>query len=155
MLSAAKWGAIVGVAIYLVAQAITFISQATLGAAPADPAHPGILALGCIELLLIVFAFSASGFYAGRETRVAWHGTIAGMVTFAVYDLLLALIPVGAHVTLSSGVASGNQQAIVSIVSIALYLGLAALIGWLGGRPGATRGKALARRAEAASDSPS
>lgn len=155
MRSAAKWGAIVGVTIYIVSQLITFISQVTLGVAPADPSHPGILAMGCLELLLIVFAFSTSGFYTGRETQVAGFGAIAGMITFAVYGLLLALIPIGDHSTLGAAGSSGGQQSVIAIISVALYLGLAALIGWLGGRPGATRGKAIARRAHVAGNPPS
>ncbi len=146
MLSAFKWGALVGVAMYIVAQALTLIGQATLGA-QADLAHPGTLALGCVQLLLIAFAFSTSGFYAGRETRVAGYGAIAGMVTFAVYGLLLGFIPVGSHVTLDAGGTTIGQQIVIGLVSALLYLSIAALIGWLGGRPGATRGQAAARRA--------
>ncbi len=42
MLSAAKWGALVGVAIYLFSQLITIAGDLMLGAgAPADPSHPG------------------------------------------------------------------------------------------------------------------
>jgi hypothetical protein len=152
MLSAAKWGAIVGVAIYVISQAITLIGQAALGPAPADPSHPAKYALGCLDLLLIIFAFSASGFYTGRETRVAGYGAIAGMVTFAVYGLLLALIPIGARVTLGAGAPTVGQQVVVGLAVVAIYLAIAALIGWLGGRPGASRGLASARRANEASD---
>ena len=150
MVSAVKWGAIVGVAIYIVSQAIALIGQAALGPAPADPSHPGKIALGCVDLLLIAFAFSTSGFYAGRETRVAGYGAIAGMVTFAVYGLLLGLLPLGTRVTPGAGGASPGQDVILGVVTIAVYLGIAALIGWLGGRPGAARGKAIARRADEA-----
>ncbi len=147
MVSAAKWGAVVGVAIYLISQAITLLGQAALGPAPADPAHPGKIALGCIDLLLIAFAFSAAGFYTGRETRVAGYGAIAGMVTFAVYGLLLGLIPIGARATLGQGGATLGQDVLIGIITIAIYLGIAALIGWLGGRPGAARGLARTRHA--------
>lgn len=146
MLSAAKWGAIVGVAIYIVSQAITLIGQAAFGPAPADPSHPGKIALGCIDLLLIAFAFSTAGFYTGRETRIAGYGAIAGMVTFAVYGLMLGLIPLGARATLDQGGATLGQDVVIGIITIVIYLGIAALIGWLGGRPGAARGLASARR---------
>ncbi len=147
MLSAAKWGAIVGVAIYIVSQAITLIGQAALGPAPADPSHPGKIALGCVDLLLIAFAFSTSGFFAGRETRVAGYGAIAGMVTFAVYGLMLGLIPLGSRVMLAQGGATLGQDVLIGIITIVIYLCIAALIGWLGGRPGAARGLAAARHA--------
>ena len=152
MLSAAKWGAIVGAAIYIVSQVITLAGQVALGTAPADPAHPGKIALGCLDLLLIIFAFSTSGFYTGRETRQAGYGAIAGMVTFAVYGALLALVPLGARTTFLAGGGTIGQQALVDLFTIILYLGLAALIGWLGGRPGASRGRAAEKRAAPANE---
>ena len=150
MLSAAKWGAAVGVAVYIISQALYFIGLGTLGPAPADPSHPAKYALGCLDLLIIAFAFSTSGFYTGRETRVAGYGAIAGMVTFAVYGLLLGLIPLGARVTPGAGGATLGQDVVIGLITIVIYLGIAALIGWLGGRPGATRGKADAKRTAAA-----
>lgn len=141
MLSAAKWGAIVGVAVYIISQALYFMGLGALGPAAADPSHPGKIALGCVNLLVIAFAFSTSGFYTGRETRVAGLGAIAGMITFAVYGALLALIPVGARVTPGQGGATIGQDVLIGLITIVVYLGIAALIGWLGGRPGAARGK--------------
>lgn len=142
MLSAAKWGAIVGVAVYIISQALYFISLGAFGSAPADPSHPGKIALGCVSLLLIVFAFSTSGFFTGRETGLAGLGAIAGMVTFAVYGLLLTIIPFGARVTPGQGGATIGQDVLIGLITVVVYLGIAALIGWLGGRPGASRGKA-------------
>ncbi len=147
MVSAAKWGAIVGVAIYFVSQAITLIGQIAFGpTTPADPSHPGKIALGCIDLLLIAFAFSTSGFYTGRETRIAGLGAIAGMITFAVYGLLLGLLPFGSHVTPGAGGATAGQDIVLGIITIVIFLSIAALIGWLGGRPGAARGLASAHK---------
>lgn len=147
MRSVAKWGVIVGVAIYIASQVIYLIGQLALGATPVDPSHPGAYALRCLELLLIAFAFSASGFYTGRDTRIAGYGALAGMVTFAVYGLLLGVIPFGARVTPTQTGETLGQAIAVEIVTIGLFLSIAAFIGWLGGRPGATRGKAIASRA--------
>ncbi len=144
MLSAAKWGAIVGVAIYVISQVITIVSQIALGVGPADPNHPGRIALGCFDLLLIVFAFSASGFYTGRETRKAGLGAIAGMVTFVVYGALLAVYSVSGRAELGAGGATLGEKVLIGLVTVLFYLCIAALIGWLGGRPGATRGLARA-----------
>jgi hypothetical protein len=140
MLSAAKWGALIGVAIYLVSQLITFISLTAFGPGPVDPAHPARITLGCVGLLLIIFAFSASGYYAGRETRQAGYGAIAGMVTFVVYGALIALYTYGGRASVASGTL--GEQILVELVSIILYLLVAALIGWLGGRPGASQARA-------------
>lgn len=146
MLSAAKWGALVGVAMYIILQLISIISLSTLGPGSIDPNHPGQITLGCLELLLILFAFSTSGFYAGRETRQAGYGAIAGMVTFAVYGVLLSIYSYGR--TATSGVSGGalGQQVVIELISVTLFLVIAALIGWLGGRPGATQGRARAAR---------
>lgn len=147
MLSAAKWGALVGVAVYIVLQIVSLISLSTLGPGSIDPNHPGQITLGCLELLLILFAFSTSGFYAGRETRQAGYGAIAGMVTFAVYGVLLSIYSYGRTSTSGGGNAGAlGQQIVIEIISVTLYLVIAALIGWLGGRPGATQGRARAAR---------
>jgi hypothetical protein len=146
MLSAAKWGALVGVAIYLVSQVITLVNQVALGGGPVDPNHPGAIALGCLNLLLIIFAFSASGFYAGRETREAGYGAIAGMVTFVIYAALLEVYSVGGRAGLAAGGATLGQQIVIGIISVIIYLFISALIGWLGGRPGAAQGLARARQ---------
>lgn len=150
MLSAAKWGALVGVAVYLVTQLITIISQVAFGSGQMDLNHPGQITLGCLELLLIVFAFSASGFYAGRETRLAGYGAIAGMVTFVVYGALISIYSYGGRMPLGAGGATLGQQIVIALISIVLYLIISALIGWLGGRPGAAQGRARANRLAAA-----
>lgn len=152
MLAATKWGAIVGVAVYIISQAFYFLGVAAFGPNPADPAHPGKIALGCVNLLIIAFAFSTSGFYTGRETRVASMGAIAGMVTFAIYGLLIAVVPVGAQVMPGQGGQTLGQDIVLGLIIVVIYLGIAALVGWLGGRPGASRGLAEARRAAEASE---
>lgn len=152
MLSAAKWGALVGVAIYLVAQLITIVSQVAFGPGQIDLNHPGQITLGCLELLLIVFAFSASGFYAGRETRQAGYGAVAGMVTFVVYGALISIYSYGGRVQPGAGGATLGQQIVIGLISIVLYLIISALIGWLGGRPGAAQGRARANRLAAAKE---
>lgn len=141
MLPAAKWGAIVGVVIYLVSQGITVVNRIALGGAPADPNHPATITLGCLNLLLIAFSFSASGFYTGRETRQAGLGAIAGMITFVVYGALGSVYSVSGRAQLGFGGATLGEQVIIALVIIVVYLCISALIGWLGGRPGAARAK--------------
>ena len=140
MISAAKWGAIIGVVIYIVAQLLAIISDTAFpGALGVN--NPGAISLGCLSLLLLIFAFSASGFYTGRETRIAGLGAIAGMVTFVIYGLLSAIYSVNGRPGAPQSGGLGTTV-VVDVISVALYLGLAALIGWLGGRPGAGRGRA-------------
>jgi hypothetical protein len=152
MRSVAKWGVIIGVASYIVSLAIYYINYLIDGAAAPDPAHPTAVALGCLQLLVIAFAFSAAGFFAGRDSRVAGYGALAGMLTCAVYGVLRTLIPLAPQASSGAAGLTAGQQLAISIISDALILGIAALIGWLGGRPGAARGKAQAARANAASD---
>ncbi|HUY77735.1 MAG TPA: hypothetical protein VMV29_13260 [Ktedonobacterales bacterium] len=140
MLSAAKWGALVGVAIYLVAQVLLLITQAAFPGA-VDVNNPGAVSLGCLSLLLLLFAFSTSGFYSGRETGVAGLGAVAGMITFVVYDALTAIYSIGGHGAQTTTRGGALGAVVVAIIAFLLYIGLAALIGWLGGRPGAARAK--------------
>lgn len=139
MLSAAKWGALVGVATYLISQLITIISDVVLGPGAADLNHPGRITLGCLNLLIIAFAFSAAGFYTGRETRQAGLGPLAGMITFAVYGTLLAMYSFGGRMQM--GGANLGEQVIVGLTTVFFYLMIAAMIGWLGARPGAGRAR--------------
>jgi hypothetical protein len=121
--------------------------------------HPILLAPTCLSLFLLVFAFSAAGFYTGRETGTAGLGALAGVVTLVVqYVLTLvgtALAGVNASATPAAAQQSGNPvaQALASIIAGALVLGLAASIGWLGGRPGAAR--SARRKPQAATAAPS
>ncbi|HLY30701.1 MAG TPA: hypothetical protein VKQ36_06710 [Ktedonobacterales bacterium] len=140
MLSAAKWGALVGVAIYIVSQILAVISNAAFPGAPTVN-NPGAVSLGCLNLMLILFAFSAAGFYTGRETGRAGLGAIGGMVSFVVYAALLAIYSVGGRIIQSQGEGGFFGALVASVIPVILYLGLAALIGWLGGRPGATRAR--------------
>jgi len=138
MLSAAKWGALVGVATYIVAQILLVIADAAFPGGP-NVNNPGAVSLGCLSLLALLFAFSTSGFYTGRETSVAGLGAIAGMITFVVYDALTAIYSFGRETLFATGNVGTLGAALAAVVAFLLYVGLAALIGWLGGRPGASR----------------
>ncbi|MEO7002466.1 MAG: hypothetical protein ABI068_11620 [Ktedonobacterales bacterium] len=156
MLAAAKWGAIVGLATYAVIQLLTLISNDAFPGA-VGPNNPGAVTLGCLSLLIFIFAFSASGFYTGRETRIAGLGAIAGMVTFAIYAALSAIYSVNGRLEINTNVPGGLGAAIlVAGLAFLLFLTIAALIGWLGGRPGAGKlGLARAKAAHLATSSES
>lgn len=156
MLSALKWGGIVGVSTYLLARlGLGLLSAALFGASsPVDLNHPGPFSLACLGIFALLFAFSAAGYFTGRDTLKDGLGAVAGMIAFAFYAALSA-IPLqsgGAQVATSPSTTPSAPhpdpvtQAIVSIVALLLALGLAALMGWLGGRPGAMN----ARRRRAA-----
>lgn len=70
MRAAIKWGALIGAASYLVSGlGLTIIGMLAFGNGPATlESNPGKLTLGCASLFLLLFAFSAAGFFTGRET---------------------------------------------------------------------------------------
>jgi hypothetical protein len=155
--SALKWGALVGLATYLVVDvALTAVGLLAFGSNPADlTTNPGKLALGCASIFLLLFAFSAAGFFAGRETGRAGAGTLAGMVAAASYALLIQVYTpggggVGATASAGGPAVSPVATVVVLVVTVAIYLGIAALMGWLGGRPGAQRSPRRARAAQGA-----
>src|SRR5689334_3393673 len=92
-----KWGVLVGIAAYLVVDlAFTAIGLVAFGNGPADlNSDPGKLALGCTSIFLLLFAFSAAGYFAGRETAISGAGALAGAVAGAVYGLLIQLYTPG------------------------------------------------------------
>ena len=150
--STLKWGALIGLATYLVVDvAVTAIGLLAFGSDAADlSANPGRLTLGCASVFLLLFAFSAAGFFAGRETGRSGAGALAGLVASAIYAALNQVYTPGGSSFGASAGASGQSTdevatLIVLAVTVTLYLGVAALLGWLGGRPGAQRSPVVAR----------
>lgn len=138
-----KWGVLVGVAAYAVADlALTALGLMLFGTGAASvQANPGKLALGCFSLFLLLFAFSAAGFFTGRATRKSGLGAVAGMVAFVVYGLLSTVYAPGGAAGGAALATSSAATVISSLVADALFLAVAAMMGWLGGRPGAQRGR--------------
>ena len=140
-----KWGVLIGVAAYLVVDlALTAIGLLAFGSGGDLADDPGKLTLGCASLFLLLFAFSAAGFFAGRETARSGAGALAGLVAGAIYGvLILVYTPGGSGFGASTGAGGAGQSVVATIivllVTVLLYLGIAALMGWLGGRPGAQR----------------
>lgn len=147
MRAAIKWGAVIGVASYLLMGiGLTVLGMVAFGNGPATlDNNPGKLTLGCASLFLLLFAFSAAGFFTGRETLNAGMGALAGMVAFAIYGVLITIYAPGSstNVLTSDANTSGDfiLQAMAVFVTVTIPLGIAALMGWLGGRPGAMRAR--------------
>ena len=143
MLPIAKWGGVFGVATYLVAGlAIPALSLALFP--QADNSNPGFVTFECAGIFLLLFAFSAAGYYTGRDTLNAGTGALSGMLALAIYEALFTLYtPQGGG---SAPVSTGKHpslavQVSAFLVSLLLEFGLAALMGWLGGRPGASKAR--------------
>ncbi|MBF6590316.1 MAG: hypothetical protein IVW57_07265 [Ktedonobacterales bacterium] len=137
--SAAKWGALVGAGTYLtVGILLALLGNLLFGPTAAGlTSNPNKLALGCLGIFALLFAFSTAGFFAGRETRRPSAGTLAGMGAFIVYALLSAIYLPGGEGAPAATSGGFLAQAIAALI----VLGIAALMGWLGGRPGAQRGQ--------------
>ncbi len=139
-----KWGAIVGVAVYIVEVVLALFENALSGKAPLDLTTHPIEALPiCLSFFVLLFAFSAAGFYTGRETGQARLGAVAGVVTLVVQYLLgLLYTPAstsGNTTTTTQPAGNPISAFLAAIVALLLFVGVAALLGWLGGRPGAQR----------------
>lgn len=152
MMSAAKWGAIVGVSSYLVLiVGLTLLNSALFGASPVDLNHPGPLTLVCLGIFGICFAFSAAGYFTGRETRKAGLGAISAVIALILYYLLSSLYTPGRTAT---GGASDKMplvaQVLSAVVAGVIVMLLAAGMGWLGARPAVQQAeRRLARQAPA------
>lgn len=149
MRAALKWGALTGVGAYLVAQlALTIGAVLIFGSGPGDLQHPGILLSGCLGIFFILFAFSAAGYFTGRDTLNAGMGAIAGMIAFVVYALLSLIYTPATAPARPAAVPKPGTPAISPVMAVManitatlIILGVAALMGWLGGRPGATNAR--------------
>lgn len=148
---ALKWGVLVGLAMYLVATVgLTLLALALFPHQPADLDHPGVFTLSCLGIFGLLFACSAAGFFTGRETLRDGYGALAGVVALAVYYVLgLIYTPGqppgaalrGAAAPGQSAAESAFAQAVAALSSALIVFGIAALMGWLGGRPGAARAR--------------
>src|SRR5690242_2057528 len=146
MRAAALWGSVTGLGAYLILR--LGLALLLFGSGSADLDHPGIFASSCLGIFALLFAFSAAGYFAGRDSLRAGMGALAGVISVAVYAALSAIYTPQAGG--SGGAASpapGAQalpaaaQVASTIVAAALVFGVAALMGWLGGRPGAQNGR--------------
>jgi hypothetical protein len=162
MRSAIKWGVVVGIASYLLlGLGLTLLGIAAFGTGSASlDINPGKLTLGCASIFLLLFAFSAAGYFTGRETLNAGMGAVAGIVACAIYGVLITIYAPGASANIitedTAGPGGFVLQAMAIFVTVTIPLGIAALMGWLGGRPGAMRArKALqGQLATAVADAP-
>lgn len=140
--AALKWGAITGGVAYVLYLGFAFLQRAfEVGHSTDITANPALLVSPCLLYFLLLFVFSAAGFYTGRETGRAGMGAVAAMITLAVLYVLERIYApaMGATTPGAQPGASPVAQAIYVIVASVLVFGLAASMGWLGGRPGATR----------------
>lgn len=190
MRAALKWGALVGAGAYVIAGlALALLATALFGPGVPGLENPALFSSLCLGIFLLLFAFSAAGYFAARETGRDGTGALAGMVAFVVYAVLSRIyspssVPTGTAATgtptatataaathaaatatavaraTATAAAGGNpaQQPpapsgvvtlLASVISFLLVLGIAALMGWLGGRPGAQRTRRAAAKATA------
>jgi hypothetical protein len=143
MTSALKWGALVGVSSYLILTiGLTLLNSLLFGNSPSDLNHPGPLAFACFGIFGILFAFSAAGYFTGRQTRKVGWGVISAMLSLMVYYVLGLIYTPGRGGTGGTSTASTTNhlslaaQVLSSIVAAIIVLLIAAGMGWLGARPG-------------------
>lgn len=149
MRAAALWGGVTGLGAYLILRlGLALLTVLLFGSGSPDLDHPGIFTSNCLGIFALLFAFSAAGYFAGRDSLRAEMGALAGVVSVIVYAALSALYtPQASGSAGATTPAPGTQplpaaaQAASAIVAAALVVGIAALMGWLGGRPGARNGR--------------
>lgn len=149
MRAAALWGGVTGLGAYLILRlGLALLTVLLFGSGSADLDHPGIFASSCLGIFALLFAFSAAGYFAGRDSLRAGMGALAGVISVAVYAALSAIYtPQASGPAAATAPAPATQslplaaQAASTIVAAALVFGVAALMGWLGGRPGAQNGR--------------
>jgi hypothetical protein len=134
MLVGLKWGAIIGATVYVVALAFDFLAIWLTGnGSAAINERPVLLVPICGVIFAILFACSAAGFYAARETGMVSHAVFAGIVVLIVQDVLGQIYTPAAHAAASRS----SAISVATVITGLLVVGIAACMGWLGGRPGA------------------
>ncbi len=157
MLVGFKWGVIVGVAAYLVEVVLALLYVAMTGSGTATLTdRPTLLIPVCLGYFALLFACSAAGFYAGRETGRAGLGALAGGVVWFVQYILGRIYTPTASSAASRATTTPTHSTLgpvaavlAALVAPLLFLALTACMGWLGGRPGAQQ---YARRHKASGE---
>lgn len=137
LLSAVKWGAIIGVGYYIVSLLVVFVELA-LTRGGADPSQNLAFAVPlCVGIFAIVFALYAAGYQAGTERMHAVPGAMAAVVMVIISEILGRIYTPGvtAAPTHSSGhvPAAATSPLAAQIVAFVIYLAAVIGLGYLGG----------------------
>jgi hypothetical protein len=152
MLAGLKWGAITGVAVYVVSLAFDVLARALAGrGSGAINEHPVLLIPICGVIFALLFACSAAGYYTTRETGVVGHGVFAGVVVYATQFVLSKLYTPVAQAATTTTTPVTTASVIAQVIAGLLVVGIAACMGWLGARPVAQQ---YARRHAAPDEAP-
>lgn len=131
LLSALKWGAIVGVAYYLVSLLVIVIENA-LAQGSANPAANLAFAVPlCVGVFAIIFGLYSAGYLAGRERLHVAPGVVSALVMVIVASILAKIYTPG--VAQASTVKQPASALGAQIAGFIVYLAIVIGMGYLGG----------------------
>ncbi len=134
VVSALKWGAIVGVAYFVLAYLVALLSNVIVGFGNNPTQNPSLVIPACLGLFVIVFALYVAGYLPAMERGQIGPGLLSTLVMLAISNILGKLInPAGKAI--AGGAGSLTVQIVSFIVSVALAVG----IGYLGAFYGVKR----------------
>jgi len=135
IISAAKWGVIIGVAYYAVAVGTSALVNVLAGSGSIDVSkNPLPLLPTCIGLFAYVFALYVAGYMPATETSHIAPGMLGAVVMLVVARVLQSIYSPAPS---SSGVGSAATQ----IISYLIFLAIALSLGYLGAFYGLKRNK--------------
>ena len=159
MIAAVKWGALVGTGAYVILTiGLTLLTSLLFGTNSTDLNHPGPLSLACLGIFALLFAFSAAGYFTGRETLSALWGAASAMLALAVYYVLGLIYNPDRGANASSGTEKPLPmiaQVLSATAAAAIVLLIAAFMGWLGARPAIQQARKRLEQSDASRLAPS
>jgi heme A synthase len=126
--SALKWGAVTGVAYYLVAIAMTGIEVAIVRANPAAAQSPALAIPAFIALFALFFALYSAGYVAGRDRLHVAPGFVSAIIMITLSKLLSLLYTPTLPSTTNPPASPLGIQIFSFVSALAIFL----LIGYMG-----------------------
>jgi hypothetical protein len=125
LISALKWGAITGVAYYIVSLLVVFVELALLQGT-GNPAANLVFALPqCVGIFALGFGLYAAGYQAGSERMHVAPGVLASVIMALLSSVLSRIYTPGL-----SGTAPKQPASNIGVMIVAFALDLAFVIGF-------------------------
>jgi hypothetical protein len=131
LLSALKWGALIGVAYYIVSLIVIVIENALLQGNANPAANLAFAVPLCVGVFAIIFALYSAGYLAGGERLHVAPGVLSALVMIIVASLLGKIYTPG--VAQTSTVKQPASSPVAQIAGFIVYLAIVIGIGYLGG----------------------
>jgi hypothetical protein len=132
LLAALKWGAIVGVAYYVVNLLMLTVLNAILRVNDNVGSNPLIALPLCIGIFALAFGLYTAGYQAGIARMHVAPGVLSALIMLGLSNLLSRLYSPTTQQIVTKTSSSSSAVGVVGVVSLLFAVGIAAGLGYAG-----------------------